>query len=161
MEEYKRLFLEKAKEHRFSIPGLRIIVSSPENEAKVIEWLSTEKGSSEAARYCLVNGLIPFTKENVALVTKTRDSTWGFFIRRQRIPAEMRQRLLDMALKTDRDKWELDEEDQHEHELISTKLEGIHIANGRVTLVSVEEKLKVILRRTLYTPLIDEPVFEE
>ena len=167
MEEHKRLFMEKAKEIGFLIvlrsgtwknideppyhetidAGLSVVVDSPENETMVLEWLETEAGSSEAARYCLVCGHIPFTKGNVALVTK---DTW--YIGGDQIPKEMHKRFIDIALEK-RAEWTLDDDLEEEHlETLEQTLDGIHIENGRLMDVKVAQLVKAKLYQTYYTP---------
>ncbi len=53
-QEYIDLFIKKAKEVPFSY----------------LDDLTTEKGKREVYRYLLVNGLIPFNKENMELASK-------------------------------------------------------------------------------------------
>ena len=175
MEEHKRLFLEKAMELGFSIvlrprefkhidkppytedidPGLSVVVNSAENEAKVREWLDTEKGSQEAARYCLVCGLIPFTPENVALV----DGRDSWHIGADQIPKETHQKFIDYAL-ADKDECTLDDDHEMEHlALLSTELDGIHIENGRVVNVKVGQTRRIKVYQTYYTPRIDKDLF--
>lgn len=179
MEEHKRLFLEKAKEIGFSIvikpkdwkkidkppytgdPGLTVVIKpesefySEDNEAKVVEWLETEKGSSEAARYCLVCGHIPFTKENVALVVSK--DTW--YISGGRIPREMHKRFIDIAEES-KDFWTLDDDLEEEHlELLEQTLDGVHIEAGRLKDVKVAQRRKVKVYQTYYTPTIDKKLF--
>ncbi|GAH19215.1 unnamed protein product [marine sediment metagenome] len=155
MKEHQRLFLEKAKEIGFSFAS--IIVNSPKNEAKAIEWLETEEGSIEAARYCLVCGHIPFTKENVALV----NGGGSWYIGGDRIPKETHQRFIDIALKS-RKNWTLDDCLEEEIlEVLEQTLDGIHVKDGRLVDVKVALLSKARLYQTYYTPDMDKELFTE
>lgn len=153
MERHKELFLRKAKEIGFSIPGIGI-VDSPDNEDKAKEWLETKEGSQEAARYCLVCGHIPFTPENVGLVG---DGSW--YIGGEQIPEEMHQKLIDYALE-EKKNWVMDDDYEMEHlALLSTELDGIHIESGRVIDVKVGQTRRIRVYQTYYTPTIDRDLF--
>lgn len=177
MEEHKRLFMEKAKEIGFLIvlksgtykrldkppyletidPGLSVVIDSPENEATVVEWLETKQGSAEAARYCLVCGHIPVTKENVALT----DGGGTWYLGADQIPKEMHKRFIDAALES-KDDWTLDDDLEQEHlKLNERTLDGVHIEDGRLKDVKVAELREVRVYQTYCTPTFDKELFPE
>jgi hypothetical protein len=181
IEEHKRIFLEKVKEIGFSVivrprvtkqidkppyfevieEGLSVVLKpesefyTPDGERQLLEWLETPEGSREAARYNLVNGNIPFTKENVALVD---EEAW--YISAEHMPKEMHQKFIDIALKSE-GFWVLDDEHEDEHlETLSTELEGIHIEKGRVKDIKFAQLRKIKVWQSYYTPELKEDRYQ-
>jgi len=157
MEHYMELFIEKAKETAFYIPDIKARVETPEAETKLREWLKTERGSQEAARYCLTNGLIPFTPENIAFT-----GSMSFSLGADRIPKELHQRLIDIGKATDRKDWTMDDDiEQEEEKLVSIGLDSVYIENGRLDSVKLEFIRVVRVAQTYWTKHdLDEGLFE-
>lgn len=115
---------------------------------------SSKGGKQEAARYCLVNGLIPFTPENVAL-TGARD----WYIRAEHIPEELQEKFLAMA-KAEKGAWtRVDEYSTNVTKVLSTKLEGIHIDDGRLQDIKVQVNSLAEISEGYYTPEMDKEIF--
>jgi len=157
MEHYMELFLEKAKEIAFYIPEIEARVETPEAETKLREWLKTERGSQEAARYCLSNGLIPFTPENIAFT-----GSMSFSLSAGQIPKELHQRFIDIGNATERSDWTMDDDTELEEvKLVSIGLDSVYIENGRLDSVKLEFIRVVRVAQTYWTSHdLDKALFE-
>ena len=116
--------------------------------------IDTEEGRQGAARYCLVNGLIPFTPENVAL---TGAGDW--YISAEHIPEELQKKFLTMAKKVEGEWMRVDEYSTDVTRVLSTKFEGIQIENGRLYSVKVKVNSLAELCEGYYTPELDKEIF--
>ncbi len=106
--------------------------------------VTTKEGRQDAARYCLVCGLIPFTAENVALV-----GVMTFYM--DGLPEGLRKEVRDLALKVVRSDWQYYEEQELDHlKLLETEVQGAYIRNGLISEVKVVERRIVKVETTYY-----------
>lgn len=126
-DEYIEIYLAKSREHGFA-PG----------------DTTTKAGKQEAARYCLVCGLIPFTAENVALVGDREFYMDG-------LPEALRKEVKDLALKVARSDWQYYEEEELDHlKLLKREVQGVYIRNSQISEVKIVERRIVKVETTFY-----------
>ena len=123
-------------------------------------------------RYLLVNGRIDISDKHIELMGNTE-----FYLGADNIPKKYRrlvdgslelqedidihEKLLKTANEVDRKDWTLDDDYEMEHkELLSTKIEGIWLKNGRVNGIKIGERRQVEVYQTYHVP-IDVPLFDE
>lgn len=126
------LYLKKAKEIPFTPP----------------RGLSNLELKQEAARYCLVNGLIPANQKHLAMVGPKE-----FSINVKYIPAKDIPSILEKALKN-LDEWDIDDEAELEqHEVFSTTVERVWIKQGIYSRASLNQTRKVTVSSNYTCPL--------
>lgn len=92
----------------------------------------------EAVRYCLVNGLLPLTRDAVALVERE------FYLDADRLPPELRTNL-EKRMNGDLD-WGPDEDrDSETEEVISADLRGVWIKNRCIVGLKKLEKSRQVV----------------
>lgn len=134
------MYLAKAKEHGFK----------PDD-------LNTEYGRSNAARYLLVNGLIPFTKENVELTGK-----WNWYISSERLPQALQDAVLKKALDGEAEGWEFDEEAEMEQkESGGGSLEGVWIRNGQIEDAKITRMRTIEVQTTYISQKLDMKISQK
>ncbi|MCK4265953.1 MAG: hypothetical protein KAX31_01650, partial [Thermoplasmata archaeon] len=123
-------------------------------------------------RYLLSNGHIEINDKHIELMGNT-----DFYLDADHIPKEYRrlvdgslelredvdvhEKLIKAANEVERGDWTLDDDFEMEHKkLLSTKIEGVHIQNGRVNMVKIGETRIVEVYQTYDVP-INTPLFDE
>lgn len=135
-QEHIDLYHAKAKEHGFT----------PNDTA-------TEEGQQEAARYLLVCGFIPFTKENVKLTGNIQ-----FYISAENLPDFLRRTILRRTQEQPND-WTFDEEVELEVTAVGTPwIEGVWIRNGVVIDAKVVRRRDVKVQTTYHSQKINHPI---
>ena len=115
------------------------------------DWLNTERGDQEARRYCLVNGLIPYSEELVRGL--------DFYLNAKHLPWKMVKDILEKSKDLDLD-GALDEEHEvNQLKVWPSKLDGVWMEDGRVVGVKTIVKMRIEVERTFNLSL--EPHLED